>query len=293
MKPNPPQGGGEIEWWYLVNFNILFKNINGVKTPDALIYSYYKYSSLFISTLVNYLEECTLQDCTLMNVNAKIFIIDSLLTKYRGCIDETIQYQNMNYLYADNMQKTNLNLVEVLLAMSVNGPIYLDIDGMSKIIYYLSHGYWNTIVDLYKQYFIQQANFKNFYGKTKFKIRYKKKYNKNILFNFVFLVKNLDDLIKLLNYTKVNGGPQKHRAHCNLLDFNLTRIDIGFRNSMYIYFYKLGAPIVKKDFSFNNVHMNLGGVRYISTNTRNPFHRCMQTSRLRRREMVLRKTLIS
>lgn len=57
---------------------------------------------------------------------------------------------------------------------------------------------------------------------------------KNIVFNFLFLVKDLESFLGKLEDLKVNGGLQSVRAKCSLTDVNLSQFDNCFRKSMYL-----------------------------------------------------------
>lgn len=66
-------------------------------------------------------------------------------------------------------------------------------------------------------------------------VRLNKQVNPKILFNLVFLVK---DLGSLLDYIRgigiiISGGPQKKRDMVNYLELDLSHIDENFINSLY------------------------------------------------------------
>lgn len=266
------------EWLYLVNFNILYKNINGKKTPDTLIYSYYKYNPIFSYPLVRYLEEITVMDALFMNVNTTIFNIDNSMRDFSRWDRESsseFYMHNSDYFYGKN-NRNKLNLIESIASMSYGGPMYSSIENLSQVIRYLFEGDVIKVWKYSRKFFLDVMGFNVEYKKGNISLNIRKS-NVNAIFNFVFLVKDLDRLKELLKDLKVNEGPQKNRGLCDLSKANLTRNDMGFRKSLYLSCDTLRTGLKKRDFSYKNVHMNLGDVRYFSTNTKKPFHRCMQS----------------
>lgn len=97
----------------------------------------------------------------------------------------------------------------------------------------------------------------------------------NYLARFIFIVSDLDNFKNSLKNAidmEVNQGPQKDRGDGNYISYILSRIDKGFRDSMYnhnrIFLeyrcspeYKYDRYIPKSCFSYKNIHMNLGKVR--------------------------------
>lgn len=96
-----------------------------------------------------------------------------------------------------------------------------------------------------------------------------------ILKSCLFVVKNLDELIKNLTELgyDVNRGPKSQRAYLNSMNNFLSILDIDFRNYLYIQqlnclnngFLPKYAYLSRSRFSFKNIHMCIGNVRYYST----------------------------
>ena len=64
---------------------------------------------------------------------------------------------------------------------------------------------------------------------------------------------------------EINKGPQKWRGQISGLSYRLSCLDIDFRKSFYNQYHSLMSGysnIPKNKFSYNNIHMNLGGVRW-------------------------------
>lgn len=106
-----------------------------------------------------------------------------------------------------------------------------------------------------------------------------KKHIYNYISRFIFIVSDLDSFINSIQKTtdsRVNQGPQKSRGNNNYISYILSRVDKSFRDSMYnhnrIYVESINntqdkhnRSIPKSCFSFKNIHINLGKVRWYST----------------------------
>jgi hypothetical protein len=99
----------------------------------------------------------------------------------------------------------------------------------------------------------------------------------HLLKHSLFVVKDLNLLLtKLrdLNYT-VSRGPINQRSQLNSLSSFLSCVDEDYRNSLYKHhLYRIqngsipsGALLSRSKFSFRNIHMNIGKVKYYSTTT--------------------------
>lgn len=88
----------------------------------------------------------------------------------------------------------------------------------------------------------------------------------------VFIVKDLEKLILCVrdNNYNLNSGPQALRGQVNSINSSLSILDLEYRKSLYNHNNNysnsgyVNADILKLSrdkFSFNNVHMNIGGVR--------------------------------
>lgn len=79
----------------------------------------------------------------------------------------------------------------------------------------------------------------------------------------------IDDVKLLVNNIeskgyKLNKGPKKWRGQVNAMSNKLSCIDIDFTRSLYKHSVhnSLYSPLPKSAFSYNNIHMNLGSVRW-------------------------------
>lgn len=98
----------------------------------------------------------------------------------------------------------------------------------------------------------------------------------NILNGCLFIVKHLNSFIDTINKNDkivVNKGPQKWRGQVNSINKFLSCLDMDFRNSLYNHNrYHIENNLIdrsyelkKTKFSFRDIHMNIGNVRWCST----------------------------
>ena len=91
----------------------------------------------------------------------------------------------------------------------------------------------------------------------------------------LFVVHNINDFIKNIKAQgfDVNQGPQPWRGQINSINSFLNSFDVDFRNSLYHHnkyhmekrTISSGSQIPRSEFSFKNIHMNLGTVKWYST----------------------------
>lgn len=97
----------------------------------------------------------------------------------------------------------------------------------------------------------------------------------NIINGCAFIVKDLEKFISCVrdcNYN-LNAGPQPLRGQVNSINSSLSILDMEYRKSLYNHnnyhsnsgYFAGPRKINREKFSFNNIHMNLGGVRWSST----------------------------
>jgi hypothetical protein len=99
--------------------------------------------------------------------------------------------------------------------------------------------------------------------------------NLNALNSCLFIVNDLNTLVKNIKAKgyEMNEGPQKWRGQVNSINNFLYSLDIDFRNSLYRhnqYHVKQGKideslSLAKSKFSFRNIHQNIRGIRWYST----------------------------
>ena len=99
----------------------------------------------------------------------------------------------------------------------------------------------------------------------------------SIINSCLFVVKDIEKFIIHIrdNNYNINQGPQPLRGQINSINNSLSILDMEYRKSLYnhnnhhVNSGNLASRLKlnKEKFSFNNVHMNLGGVRWVSTST--------------------------
>lgn len=260
---------------FLINFNILRKHSldnDGIKL--GLIYSYVNWNYKLEKVLVNYMQEMSLRDIRTSAINPLIFIIDDKLKKYDDWDrDSWLEENHQNII--DNIEFANktgsLNIVQSLLLLSEKGPLFMNTSSMSDIIRSLYNEDYNKIYNVYSNNLdtegVVYTSLKKKWDKKELDIKYvKDNSNRNTIFNFYFLVKDLSSLIKTLKDLETNGGPQRDRARLSLTKYNLAALEISIRNTMFINAlgsdYNLSQILNYEDFSFKHLQMNCGYVRY-------------------------------
>ena len=240
--------------------------------PYTLIYKYLNYNTLFTVLFLSYIEEVSKYNINLHNLNYAVFVLDKSLmedSKWdKDSIDE--QYYNNKYNYSKYKYKYNIIKYILLLSRS-KGPVYLNLDSLVKLLKLLCKGRNKDIIDFYLKNNINDKFLRDKLNQGLLNLS--DNHNENILFNFVFLVKDLNSLLSELKGFNVKGGPQKWRAVCDCLTSNLSITDKCFRSSMYnhyIYYLinnKIPTPLLNKtQFSFKIIQINLENVRWYLTN---------------------------
>ena len=101
----------------------------------------------------------------------------------------------------------------------------------------------------------------------------------NIINGCCFVVRDMENFIEPVKNKgyNINAGPQAYRGRVNSINNFLSILDMEYRKSLYnhnnyhtlrvnVY---IGLKLSKDKFSFNNIHMNIGGVRSSPTFYRN------------------------
>ncbi len=255
---------------YMVNFNILYKKNKGIRIPHTLVYTAMRYNPIFTPILISYMEEVKKLNVKSLHINNVMFVIDSLFKKYDKWDGNDLQVLlESNILNITPNIYNNLNVIEYLSMLSSDGPLYLNMSDMEILISALFKDDLNNIMDFYKRGFCKNSFLDSLIKEKKIKINLSNKYNNNIIFNFVFLVENLDNLLYKLKKLKVNAGPQSQRGIYNLRHNTLSQVDWAFRRSMFLHCNSfLDEKFCMHHFSFKNIHVNLGNVRSYSGTTK-------------------------
>ena len=263
--------------FYVVVFNILkSKDIKTKQVRIDLIYNYTQYNKLFFDLFYGYII-----DLQYSMINDNIITLGS---NYLFCIDEKLVVNNRLNNIRDFVSKKFdiperarylklFNFIN-LCKLAIRGNI-LCINNiyMSMMISCLVNEKDYLLLDiLHKEY--GKVNNKSIWNEiTEARRKIYDIYNP--LSRFIFVVSDLKDLIHTIKnedkeLKSVNTGSQKFRGSTSYLNNILSRLDKDFRDSMYnhnlLYRDPIGLP--ENKFSFKNIHMNLGSVRWYSSNNK-------------------------
>jgi hypothetical protein len=255
---------------YLVMFRILKKDSN------ILVYNYIYYPYIFFSCLFTYLI-------------TKDKYINSVIYKewgdYLTVIDYKFNDSNLEDKFMLNIYNEHFkNLINTMSNTKYIASNYLEMfNFLNRLLYIADNEIMSELIDLackrHHLEFLQRilGSFME-YDLNKKKLDNDKKeddVNINIINGCLFVVQDLNlfiEGIKNKNYI-VNEGPQKWRGQVNSINNFLNCLDMDFRNSLYLHnLYHIQNrnidkrfELSKSKFSFNNIHMNLGNVRWYST----------------------------
>jgi group I intron endonuclease len=256
---------------YLVMFRVLNKNTN------VLVYNYIYYNPLFIQTLMVYIIcRGKYPNMELGEWNEYLTILDYELL---GLEDKTVDRLFLNennqdfkdfrsYITSSDCAIRDLKSIFVLINKLIYIGNYKEMSNIIELAY--KKDYLKSIKEILgslKEYVLLEEYLRNI-------DLIEERESINIINSCLFIVKNLNffvDNVKKKGYV-VNGGPQSWRDQVNSINSFLNYLDNDFRNSLYNHnhFHVYSGNIDKKfelnksKFSFNNIHMNLGKVRWYS-----------------------------
>ena len=257
---------GDLNGFNLVIISVLNKDKN------ALVFNYIPYHSIFLTTFIHfaYLRS---------KINGNLYKEPG---DFLGIVDKDT-WGGINYGGPLGFSKEVYNLsrlFENLLGSSYYSITNADIINIiNRLVLQTDINNMSLLVDL-----AIKKDYKNFTHEVLSSIDGYNEFIKNVDFNresisiingCYFIVKDLDkfiDNIRNRNYN-INAGPQPHRGRVNSINNNLSILDMEYRKSLYNhnnYHVSTGSVsprlrLNKEKFSFNNVHMNLGSVRWSST----------------------------
>jgi hypothetical protein len=258
---------------------VAFKTIK-VEGEESLIYKYIFYPYIFADLLYSYFirESSSL---VVRNGNSVgtdyLFVIENqryseefLLQRIKD-ISECFKLKGVN---RDSRSIYPRNIIDLFKILLKGCPIFLNKDNIAKFIELSAQrNIFDIMVSIIKMY--------NFYGKNeqnglilaKEKLDKMQSDNYNLLGRLIFVTEDLDSLINKLKGSfdgSVNQGPQKWRGQSDSLSNTINSIDSDFRKSMNChnqYHVNMGniprkSLIGRSKFSYQNIHLNLGNVRY-------------------------------
>lgn len=264
----------------------VFKSIK-IEGRDVLIYKYVKYPYIFYNCLYRYF----LQESSSLVISGDntvgtdfLFVIENLLFT-QDYLDSQVKKISEDFKLKTFKLKTlnsrgifPRNYVDMFKILLKGCPVLLNREGISKFVELslkrnivdIAEG----IVHLYGFYPEDNAT----EGLEILKRKFDNAKNYNLLGRTVFVTDDLDSLIKQLEGSlneKVNQGPQKWRGQTDSLSHVINSIDNDFRKSMnrHNQFHVNNGTIPRNSligrskFSYQNIHLNIGNVRWYSSKT--------------------------
>lgn len=249
---------------YLVVFRLLKKD------SRILVYNYIYYPNIFVNSLLHYL---------VVKSNFKNSFIFKEWGDYLSVLSN--EFANDSYVKGlyENLHKRNQHLTEYLSTGQLE-----DIDNYYTLFDILKKSNLNLNMESITR-FIDLCGSKQYYDLTNM-ISFKlgdlsnEKSNEEIylLKDCLFVVKEIEvllDNLKKLGYTVGKGGKSK-RDQLNSMNSFLGCLDGDYRHSLYNVhaegvktgYVPSSLQLSKARFSFRNIHMNIGNIKWYSTSTK-------------------------
>jgi len=254
---------------YIVTFRtVLYKN------KFVLNYNYLFYSEFFTDLFLMFLiTRIKFKDSlTYGNWSGIFTLIDSNLSYNRkGLIKILMTYPSLfnEYLYLETNNVTNIDKIKWIDFLK----LFVNIENIYTMFNLLNWAYEGAESNLK---FLQSVSATSCTDMISADTEILKI---NLLNNCLFVVRDLE---KFLNFIKikhkdVNPGIQKWRGQVNTMNNLIFCIDQDFRSSLYNYNqYHLNKKnlssnlaLSKHNISFNNIHKNLGNIKWYSTKITN------------------------
>lgn len=244
---------------YLVRIGIVNKNSN------TLVYSYMYYPDLFLKTLLVYIA------FRYENINEiykeygdNLVVIDKAFYPNDNPINLFMDERTKNIFY--NMKENNWNMDEIL---DFTNRLMV-IANYDKMWLLLDLAYNKCYIELMKEILNSEPYYYNMIELVFNKFR------EEITFNMVnkclFVVSDLNLFIKGIRNKgyNISEGPQKWRGQISYINNFLSYLDMDYRNSLYNhnrFHVNIGTIdpmyyLPRNKFSFKNIHMDLGNVRW-------------------------------
>ena len=264
-------------------YMVVFKVVK-VKGEDTLVYKYIKYPYIFHDTIYSYILK---ESSSLVITNDKSVGVDYMfvmqyffetkdeLVSEINSISSQFKYKTM---YNNTRGIYPRNIVDLCKMLLQGCPIFLNQTDICNLISLA----WQRKVYEAVVKFIQLYDFykDEKEGLTMIQERLKKpnleKYN--LLGRLIFVTDDLNSLLKEIrkDYNpSVNAGIQKWRGQSDSLSHTIDSIDTDFRKSLNRhnqYHVNVGnipknSLIGRSKFSYQNIHLNIGNVRWYSNKT--------------------------
>jgi len=263
-----------------------------LKSNNTIFYNYIYYNELFTSTLLAYFFR-RYHANNLLNEDIKncLVFIDNNLCNNNEYLKplEGIELNNSLVTNPLNSVSSNDTLADIfyyIFKLNYKGSID---DMVSLIKYDIEFKYFDVIKKIFKKHSNLDTYLNRFTEDMIIEFNSNVPFNDSFLSNCLIVCSDLDGLLSKFKESNlsINAGPQAKRGEVNSLNYFLSHFDIDYRNSLYYHYrhHKQNRPnisnvvISRKQFSFKNIHMNLGITRFYSTSTKrlqnktgNPWH---------------------
>ncbi len=254
-------------------FYILFIKVLN-KESKSLVYNYISYPSIFRESFALFIGLRALNNGNAYKEPGNFLsIIDENVL---GRVEDALLYSNTSYKInelIDNLSKSYYPISNTQIFALIN-----------KLIYSTDVGSMALLTDLalkrdYKGFTSKILSSVNNYNTLVKYLNSDIVDSVSIINGCLYMVKDLENFIlNVRNYRyNINTGPQAVRGHINSINNSLSMLDMEYRKSLYNHNnYHISSGIIdnrlrlnRDKFSFNNIHMNIGGVRWYSTTTKN------------------------
>ena len=267
---------GSLDWLEGdYNINIIVVRIFN-RGSKVLVYNYASYHSAFFVPLVYYLA----------NRNVLMSHVFKEPGSFLSLIGLFGARANMPYLYLNNDQ---LNYIRrgfrTLATYETANQQMLDyaFKFINTLGYFTNHNHMAELIEIAfsDEYALFLKEIVNNGDIRKVLDKFSKsdiEHNTSILDGCVFIIKE-NDMVNFLSSIRekgfnINTGSRKYSGSISGMSNYLNTIDQDFRKSLYLhncYHVKHGNLsnrdiLTRKHFSFKNIHMNIGGIRWYSTN---------------------------
>lgn len=256
---------------------VTFKLVNG-----TLVYKYIKYPYIFYDTLYSYIVQ---ESSSLVITNDKsvgvdyLFIMKYFFENRNELIDEISKITDKFKYKSLNSNSRGIyprNIVDLSKMLLKGCPVFLNDEDICKIIKLVAERrVYDVVVELVKLYDFYKGEEEGI-SMLKEKLKKPKLEKYNFFSRLVFITDDLHSLVKSLKVPfngDVNEGIQKWRGQSDSLSHIIDSIDSDFRKSLNRhnqYHVNMGniprgSRIGGNKFSYQNVHLNIGNVRWYST----------------------------
>ena len=268
--------------FYIVVFRILNKE------KKDLVYSYISYNTLFYRAFVKFLigkansiSEFKEPGYFLTLLDEEFLVKHNIWSSTNSRLILSLDSPNIGEILnsIDSYIKGGNRPIDSLLSIIERLVYIANYDNMYKILDRAVNRNYNEYIKEFLDSL--DPNLYDYFTRVMYNNNYEtNSINPSLIHSCVFIVKDKDKLINKISsderYGNINPGPQKYRGELNSATNFLSVLDKDFRENLYFHnlYYTRGNiahpyayKLDRKKFSFNNIHMNLGSVRWYSSHS--------------------------